>query len=267
MRKMLKAPQKSAPRSAEVSVAQIDPHLIIFHDPLAFESEQYRMLAHMVGQARRESGLKVVAISSAAPGDGKTTTAINLAGALAQEDDSRVLLIETDLRRPSLQRYLRFDRTRVKGLVDAVMDPTFTLEETERLPEPFNLTVIPAGRSLPSPHSILRSPRLGELFEAARQRYTHIIVDTPPLVPFTDCRLLEQWVDGFLVMVAAHKTPRKLLEEALGVIDPAKVMGLVFNRDDHLAPRYYAYNYYSYYPQSSNGYRESPGNSQQGEAE
>lgn len=258
VRKLFKRRRESISFADSSAVARIDPRLIVFHDPLAFESEQYRMLGHLIGQAQQEAGLKVIAVSSAAPGDGKSTTAINLAGVLSQQEDTQVLLVEIDLRRPTVERYLRFDRAKTRGLVDAVLDPEFSLEQIECLPEPFNLTVIPAGRHLPSPHGVLRSAGLGKLFQEARQRYTHIIVDTPPLVPFTDCRLIEHWVDGFLVIVAAHKTPRKLLEEALGVLEPAKIIGLVFNRDDHLAPRYYAHNYYYYYhPQSSTRHKRS----------
>jgi Mrp family chromosome partitioning ATPase len=66
-------------------------------------------------------------------------------------------------------------------------------------------------------------------------------LDTPPLVPYPDCRVIGKWVDGFIVVVAAHKTPRKLVEEALQVMDPAKIVGLIFNRDDRPVSGYYYY--------------------------
>ena len=112
----------------------------------------------------------------------------------------------------------------------------------------FNLEVLPAGRLSTAPYEVLKSPCLGKLFEEARRRYDYIVLDTPPLVPFPDCRLLEKWIDGFLMVVAAHKTPRKLLEEALNVIDPAKIIGLVFNNDDRPV-----FGYHAYY-----GYNQSP---------
>jgi Mrp family chromosome partitioning ATPase len=85
----------------------------------------------------------------------------------------------------------------------------------------------------------VKSLRLGDLLEAARGRYDYVVLDTPPLVPVPDCRLIGKWIDGFLVVVAAHKTPRKLVEEGLNVLDSAKVLGLVFNEDNHPLSGYY----------------------------
>src|SRR5262249_36242996 len=103
---------------------------------------------------------------------------------------------------------------------------------------------------------VLKLPRVGELLAAARQAYDFIVLDTPPLVAIPDCRVIEKWVDGFLVVVAAHKTPRKLLEEALNVTEPAKVIGLVFNGDDRPLSGYsygYGYGYGNGHSQSTNG--------------
>ena len=76
------------------------------------------------------------------------------------------------------------------------------------------------------------SPRLAELLEQARREYDYVVVDTPPLVALPDCRVLANHVDAFLLVVTAHKTPRRLLEAALGAVDPARILGLVFNGDD-----------------------------------
>jgi len=76
-----------------------------------------------------------------------------------------------------------------------------------------------------------------------------IMIDTPPAVPFADCRLLSRWVDAFLVVVGAHRTPRKLLNETLDVLDPGKVAGVIFNQDDQ--PLLNAY--YRYYAASRKG--------------
>ena len=98
---------------------------------------------------------------------------------------------------------------------------------------------------------VLKSPRLGELLAEARRRYDYIVVDTPPLVSVPDCRVLSKWVDGFLIVVTAHRTARKLLEEALHVTEPAKIVGLVFNGDDRHVSR--GYSYVSRRPSDRNG--------------
>ncbi len=93
-----------------------------------------------------------------------------------------------------------------------------------------------------NPYELLQSPRLGELLEEARRSYDYVVIDTPPLVSIPDCRAIARCVDGFLVIVAAHRTPRKLVEEALTVVDPAKVIGIVFNCDDRPLAGYYSYS-------------------------
>jgi capsular exopolysaccharide synthesis family protein len=227
----------------------VDDHLVSLVTPAAFEAEQYRALRHIVEQRHKSAGLSVIAVSSPAVGDGKTTTAINLAGALAQAPEARVLLIEADLRRPSIGALLGFEEAMGPGLVHAILDPTLNLGQVVRSRPPFNLDVILAGQVPPSPYEILKSPRLGDLLDAARQQYDYVILDTPPLVALQDCRVIARWVDGLLVVVAAHRTPRRLVEEALTVVDPAKIIGLVFNGDDPLLSLDHSGHYAEYHRQ------------------
>jgi protein-tyrosine kinase len=236
-------------------LTRIDQHLVSLLTPTTFEAEQYRALRQAIEQFNRDTTtFSVIAVSSPAVGDGKTTTAINLAGALAQNRDTKVLLVDLDLRRPSVTRNLGFSESRSSGLVDAIMDPSLSLSNILQLCAPFNLTVLSPGRALTNPYEALKSQRLAELLQEARQNYDYVVIDTPPLIPFPDCRLISRWVDGFLMVVTAHKTPRKLVEEAINSLDPAKLIGLVFNSDDRPV-----FGYYYYYSDYSNGGGESPG--------
>jgi capsular exopolysaccharide synthesis family protein len=193
----------------------------------------------MVEQLHRAADLSILAVASPTVGDGKTTTAINLAGALSQAPDVRVLLIDTDLRQPSLGAYLGLDDPDQPGLVGAILDPAISLKDVVRRRAPFNLDVLSAGNRPSAPYEVLKSPRLGELLAEARQQYDYIVLDTAPLVPFPDSRVIGKWVDGFLVVVNANRTPRKLLEEGLAMMDQAKVVGLVFNGDEHSLSAHY----------------------------
>ena len=225
----------------------VEEHLASLLTPTSFEAEQYRALRHLVEQLHKTADLSVVAVSSPAGGDGKTPPAINLAGALAQAPEARVLLVDADLRGASLGNHLGIDDPS-RGLVDAILDSGLALEAVVRHRPPFNLSVLPAGHLPATPYEVLKSPRVGELLAEARRCYDYVVLDTPPLVSVPDCRVIGKWIDGFLMVVAAHKTPRKLLEEALNVMDPAKVVGLVFNCDDRPLSGYsYAYG------RSSNG--------------
>jgi capsular exopolysaccharide synthesis family protein len=214
----------------------IDAHLVSLLDPISPWAEQYRTLRYIVEQAHRIEQVSIIAVSAPALGDGKTTTAINLAGALAQASDARVVLIDADLRRPALHRYLGLGEAR-RGLVDAILDPTLTLVDVVRPCPPFNLSVLPAGTPSPSPYELLKSPRFGRLLEEARLQYEYVIVDTPPLVPIPDCRIIGKHVDGFLFVVRAHKTRTKVFDEAARVLDSSKVVGVIFNGSDEAALR------------------------------
>jgi capsular exopolysaccharide synthesis family protein len=219
-------------------VGQVDDHLVSLLAPTAFGAEQYRSIRHFIEEQHKDAGLSVVAISSPAVDEGKTTTAINLAGALAQSPAARVLVLEADLRRPSLLKYLGLDGTNGPGLVDIILQPDLSLESGVRRCASFNLAVLPAGVARSATYELLKSPRLGELFAQARERYDYVIVDTPPLCPIPDGRVLVKWVDGVVLVAAAHKTPRKLLEEALEMLT-APPIAMVFNGDDQPSRPYY----------------------------
>jgi capsular exopolysaccharide synthesis family protein len=229
----------------------IDQRLVTLTAPASFEADQYRALRSRLESSREGRDLRIVAVTSAVVGDGKTTTSINLAGALAQGRDSRVLLVDADLRRPSVARHLGIDEARTPGLTDAVLDETPSLSGlVKRLP-PSQLEVLTAGRPSPDPYEVLRAPHLRTLLDEARGRYQFIVVDTPPIVPVPDCGLIARWADGLLIVVAAHRTPRKLLEESLNQLPPDKVVGMVFNGDDHATAGYH--DYYRAYPSSRGG--------------
>lgn len=253
---VLHSDSASALRSTSKAHPEIEPHLVSLLAPTAFEAEQYRLLRHIMERLHKDSGLSVIAISSPAVGDGKTTTAINLAGALAQAPKTRVLLIDADLRKPSVSRHLGLSTAGDQGLVDAILDANLSLDAVVTPCLPFNLSVLPAGRPLINPYELLKSPRLGELVEEMRQRYDYIVLDTPPLLPLPDCQLLEAWIDGLLVVMSPYKTPRKLAEEALSVVNPAKLIGLVSNNDNRPALRYYYSSYYAHDSSSNRGWRK-----------
>ena len=234
-----------------MSKHSFDSRLVSFTNPASFAAEQYQGLRLTIERLTRTNGAQVIAVTSPAAGEGKTLTSINLAGALARESDNRVLLIDADLRRPSVARTLGLVEGETNGFADVIAGPALQLSDAARPLPPYNLSVIPAGTPHPAIHKVLRSPRLEQLLQQARTQYGVIIIDTPPLLPVFDSALLSRLVDGLLVVVAANQTPRKLLGEALNLVDPAKVMGIVFNRDDRPMFGYYDEYYREYFPETS----------------
>jgi capsular exopolysaccharide synthesis family protein len=226
--------------------------------PNSFEADQYRVLGHSLAELRRIHGLKVVAVTSPGAGDGKTTTAVNLAGALAQFPGTRVLLVNADLRRPTLEESLGLrgegSAETGPGLVGAIEEPGYDLEVVTRRRSAFNLTLLPAGRCPALPCEALQSPRVGELMAQARAAYDHVILDTPPLILVPDARALARWVDGFIVVIGAHRTPSRLVEDALDALTPEKVVGIVYNGDDRPLSGYW---------KQGHAYRRAPGRPRQ----
>src|SRR5213078_3493688 len=118
---------RSAPELPRGVANGLDEHLVSLLAPASFEAEQYRALRHLIEQRGKSTALSIVAVSSPTVADGKTTTSINLAGALAQAPDARVLLVDTDLRAAALAPRLGFNESVRPGLVDAILDANLTL--------------------------------------------------------------------------------------------------------------------------------------------
>ena len=227
----------------------LDEHLVNLLAPTSFEANQYRNLRHAV--ERNHPTKKLIAITSVVDGDGKTTTAINLAGALADAPEVRILLWDLDLSAPSVGNRLGLT-VQSPGFADLILDPNLTLDDVIRRHPRFRLSILPAGAAPTMPYELLKSPRAGKLLHEACLHYDYIVLDTPPLVPLPDSRLIADLVDGLIIVVAARRTPRKLFGEVSRMVDASKLIGIVFNRDDR--PLHDYYRYYQRY-----GYKGGPG--------
>src|SRR5206468_776177 len=136
----------------------------------------------------------------------------------------------------------------------ALVKPRLTLDDmVEHLPQ-FNLSVLRAGDATGATYELLKSSRLKELVDEARRRYDYIVLDTPPLLPVPDSRLITPCADGVLIVVAADRTPRGALAEAVGLIGPAKIVGFVFNGDDSPTNSSYYGGYVESDPQPRRGW-------------
>ena len=192
------------------------------------------------------SGRQVIAVTSAGSGDGKSVTTLNVAGSLAQSRGARVLVIDADLHRPSVgrvPRHRRAGRAGPRGRHSRRADAAWIESvQRDRRPRTSRCSWRAVGES--SAYELLNSPRFEALLNEARARFDYVIVDTPPLIPLPDCRLIGRWVDGFLMVVCANRTPRKALRGGARAARSGKVIGIVFNGDDRplgASASYYAY--------------------------
>jgi protein-tyrosine kinase len=205
--------------------------------------EQYHKLAATLHNAQAVSGVKSIMIASAVAGEGKTLTAANLALTLSESYQRRVLLVDADLRRPSLHRL--FGMRESTGLGADVASPPQALRLRQMTPR---LGILASGVPSPAPIAELTSERMRRVIQDARQAFDWIIVDTPPLTLLADASLLASVIDGVVLVVKAGSTPLDLVRRALEAIDRKKVLGVVLNasRRPQTDPDGYADYYYSY---------------------
>lgn len=213
--------------------------------------EQYRRLAAALHHAQAATGVKVVMIASAVADEGKTLTAANLALTLSESYRRNVLLVDADLRRPSL--HTLFKVRGAPGLnegLTAADEPKLPLHDVSP-----RLTILPAGMPTSDPMAGLTSRRMQSLIDEAREAFSWVIIDTPPVGLLTDANLLASMVDGAVLVVKAGSTPYDLVKRAVDTIGPSKVLGVVLNHA-HSGLGRYSYQYSDYYhrvPVAGNG--------------
>jgi len=213
--------------------------------------EQYRRLAAILHDAQSTNGLRTIMIASAVPGEGKTLTATNLALTLSESYRTRVLLIDADLRKPTLHQVfgLRAAFGLVEGLEAKEEQKLVLRQVTERL------SVLPAGRPTSDPMAALTSPRMRRLVEEAKESFDWIILDTPPLILLPDAHLLTDMVDGTILVVRANATAFEHVKRTVDIIGRDRLTGVVLNQADARAQEAYTYPYYygNYASQESRG--------------
>ncbi len=199
-------------------------------------TEQFRRLAATLHHAHLANGLRDVMVTSAAPGDGKTLTAVNLALVLAESYRYRVLLIDADLRRPSIPTIDLADGSGLSEALTAVAEQKLAL-----VPITSRLTLLPAGRPLSNSIEALTSPRMRQILEEATARFDWVILDAPPVGPATDARLLAQMVGGTLFVVHAGQTQCPEVQKAVEGIGREHILGVVLNGVEDKGPESYYY--------------------------
>ncbi len=170
-----------------------------------------------------------IVITSSVHGEGKTTTAVNLAVAMAA-GGVRVLLVDADLRRSAIAAALGLEQ--VVGLSSVLVDEASAEEAIQRLSGGSNLFVLPAGPAPHNPGEYLGSDSMSVLLADLRQRYDVVLLDTPPLIPLTDAAMLSQRADGVLLVVDSRRTSRALVRKSVGILEQADVplLGVVLNK-------------------------------------
>jgi polysaccharide biosynthesis transport protein len=243
--KALKRKRKKAIESelaAQGITARPQDGVVSLLDPKSVPAEQYQILATRFRRIAKPTTGLVVMVTSAAGGEGKTLTSVNLAASLAASG-SRVLLIDADLRRPRVHVYLGVRATHEQGLASLLQDPTGDISKYAI--KVGGLTVLPGKSAVQSPLHLLASPEVPPLIERLRTQFQFIVIDSPPMMPLADGMVLGNLADRVVVVVRARQTTYAVLQRALESLDSAKLAGVVLNDVDMKHSRYaYVYRYY-----------------------
>ena len=236
----------------------LDGHLVAITDPESYIAEQYKALCSKFISTTQNEAARSILVTSAQPGEGKTTTVCNLAATLALTFHKKVLVIDTDLRRPAIHSYCNIPKE--PGLREVLEGKVplgyFTLKALVS-----GLYVIPSGAGGGSPSEMLNSDRMKRLLSSVYEQFDHVILDAPPVLKAADAHAIGAMSDYVLFVVEAGATPRAMIEEAFSLLENTGAMpkGCVLNSAER-APDYYSLwtnsRYREYYLNKYDYYQE-----------
>lgn len=226
-----------------VGSLQIDPHIVSLTDARSPIAEQYRILkTNFQSSARLGHGPKAIIVTSALHGEGKSVTAINLAMTLARQEQLRVVLVDADMRKSTICRWLGMSMPPA-GLSSVLARGGALNGSLTQLQSP-PVTILPAGPTPEDPVGLLESVGWKRLIATLKSQFDLILIDTPPVLAVADAGIIASQADGVLFVVRAGKTQRRAIQQAQTRLQQMKadVIGCVLTQLD-----YYASGYYRYY--------------------
>jgi polysaccharide biosynthesis transport protein len=243
-----RARRSSVDQAGTLTTAQ--RNIGILTQPKSQFAEAFRSLRTSLLLSTAGHPPKVIVITSATPSEGKTTAASNLAAILAQRD-TRVLLIDGDLRRPNIHH--RFGLNGKIGLTTVLTGATSLEETVQNVPEIPNLDILPSGPVPPFPTEMLSSGAMETILKRCQELYDYVVIDSPPILSVTDGVILARQADAVVLVVRHGKSSKHVVRRGRDVLlrSGAGITGIVLNAVDLNSPEYYGYYGYSGYSYSS----------------
>ena len=217
-----------------------DGKLICLTAEDSLAAEKFRFLAVRLRQLQQSRPLKKVLITSTIPEEGKSTVSANLAAILAKKKQHKVLLVEGDLRRPTLSK--QFGLGRILGLSEWLQGEPRPVANVYRLEGP-NLWFLPAGHPPENPLELMQSGRLSKLMKQLTDWFDWIIIDSPPVLPLADTSVWTRLADGILLVTRQGTTEKRQLQRGLEALEPKKLIGALLNCSRNTAHSDYYYHY------------------------
>lgn len=223
---------------------KIDKNLVSYLNPQSFEAEQFKILRTHIFFPLAGKIPRMIAVTSSVPGEGKSFVAANLAVSIAREIDKFVLLIDCDLRKPTIHKYFGF-KDNLLGLSDHISQKT-PLSSVLLQTAVEKLKILPAGSPIDNPSELLSSDQMAAMLKEVSQRYRDrmIILDTTPVTMTAEAVTLTRLVDGVLLVARHGYTPKSYMEDLVKNIDREKIIGTVLNNVDMRSLNQYEYKKY-----------------------
>lgn len=226
-----------------VEPERVEPRLVAITQPNSNYCEEYRSLRTQVLHKSQRQKLQSIVVASINASEGKSVTALNLSWLLAQTDGVKALIIDSDLRLPSLTDYLGIEADR--GLSD-ILSERATLNESIIKLEPSGLHLLPGGEARSDVAELISGPKFKEILRQAREMFDYVIIDAPPLGIFTDATVLINHADGAMLVVRAGRTRYTDVDRILESLPRDRMMGVVLNQsEDVLDETHYNYGFYN----------------------
>jgi protein-tyrosine kinase len=231
---------------------QSEPRLIALTEPRSAASEAFRTLRTNIQFAGLDQPCRSIVLTSAGPGEGKTTSAANF-GVVVAQSGARVCLIDSDLRRPSLHRV--FGVPNARGLTTALVEGLSFADvaQPSRVP---NLSILASGPLPPNPAELVGSHRMRDFLQAATESFDMVLCDSPPVMAVGDAAALAALCDGVILVIQVGRTAHDLLRRVVEQIEAVKgrILGVLLNRaDSRRHGYYYAYETYQQYTRADEG--------------
>ena len=227
-----------------------DSKLVCLTAQESFAAEKFRFLGVRLRQLQQSRPLKKLLITSTIPEEGKSTVSANLAAILARKQQPKILLLEGDLRRPSLAK--QFGLGRNPGLSEWLQGEPRPIKHIYRLEGP-NLWFLPAGQPPQNPLELMQSGRLSELLNQLSAWFDWIIIDSPPVLPLADTSVWMRLADGILLVTRQGTTEKRQLQRGLEALEQSKLLGALVNGSTTTAHSNYYYHYGSPTAAQANG--------------
>lgn len=253
-RESSKGADKILPLESSEKIAyqhNLDPNLVAYHSPNSVEAELFKILKTNLLFPTTGQPPRKILVTSPLPGDGKSFVVANLAVSIAINVEEYVLLMDCDMRKPTIHSCFGYGQ--VAGLGEHLAAGVDLTKVLLKSPVP-KLTILPAGKAMHNPTELLTSKKMNRLMAEVADRYDdrYIIIDSPPPSMAAETNALINIVDGVICVVKAGKTPMKAVSDTIEQIGKDKMLGIVLNCSDQSAKKYYGYHK-SYYTSGKDG--------------